>query len=72
MADAWGRVEQWLELDNVWTPEPTHRHREILGALLTGSSAGPKLVCDAHLAVLALEHGGFARFRDLRWENPIA
>jgi len=43
-------------------------------------SASPKAVTDAHLAALAFEHGltlctadgGFARFSDLRWENPIA
>jgi len=39
-----------------------------------------KLVSDAHLAALAIEHGlilcstdgDFARFPGLRWENPIA
>ncbi|MCK9588603.1 MAG: hypothetical protein WC076_12885 [Terrimicrobiaceae bacterium] len=38
------------------------------------------LVSDAHLAALALEHSctlastdsGFARFRSLKWQNPIA
>jgi len=37
------------------------------------------LVPDAHLAALAIEHGlvlhstdgDFARFPDLRWENPV-
>jgi uncharacterized protein len=44
---------------------------------LTGS--GGSLVHDAHLAALAVEHGltlcsadaDFARFRGLRWENPL-
>ena len=39
-----------------------------------------RLVPDAHLAALALEHGltlrssdgDFARFAGLRWENPLA
>ncbi len=39
-----------------------------------------RLVPDAHLAALAIEHGltlcstdgDFARFADLRWENPLA
>jgi predicted nucleic acid-binding protein len=38
-----------------------------------------RLVPDAHLAALAVEHGltlcstdgDFARFSDLRWENPL-
>jgi hypothetical protein len=38
------------------------------------------LVPDAHLAALAIEHGlvlvstngDFARFPELRWENPLA
>jgi predicted nucleic acid-binding protein len=38
------------------------------------------LVPDAHLAALAIEHGlilcstdgDFARFRPLRWENPLS
>jgi toxin-antitoxin system PIN domain toxin len=80
MRDAWRRVERWLECENVWTPPATTRHREILGALLTGPGGSPKLVSDAHLAALALGHGlvlcstdgDFGRFRDLRWENPIA
>lgn len=39
-----------------------------------------RLVSDAHLAALAMEHGltlcstdgDFARFPGLRWENPLA
>jgi predicted nucleic acid-binding protein len=38
------------------------------------------LVPDAHLAALAIEHGltlcsideDFARFRELKWQNPLA
>jgi hypothetical protein len=40
---------------------------------------GGNLVTDAHLAALAIEHGltlcsadtDFARFRKLKWENPL-
>lgn len=79
MVDAWRRVEAWLQLDNVWTPAATARHREVLGTLLTGAGGSPKLVSDAHLAALAIEHGlvlcstdgDFARFGEVRWENPI-
>lgn len=79
MTEAWRRVDRWLGLDNVWTPAATPRHAHVLGGLLTGPGASPKLVGDAHLAALALEHGlvlcstdgDFARFPDLRWENPL-
>ncbi len=80
MDDAWRRVESWLAIDNVWTPGAGERHAGILGELLAGPAASPKLVSDAHLAALAIEHGlvlcstdgDFARFRTLRWENPLA
>jgi toxin-antitoxin system PIN domain toxin len=80
MTDAWRRVTVWLDLPNVWTPEPTERHRELLDSFLTGIAAASKLVSDAHLAAIAVGHGlilcstdgDFARFRSLRWENPLA
>ena len=80
IADAWAQVTAWLDCDTVWIPDPTERHREILGALLHGSGIQANLVPDAHLAALAIEHGlilcstdgDFGRFRDLRWQNPLA
>lgn len=79
MSEAWRRVTVWLDLRNVWTPEPTERHRELLDSYLTGTASSSKLVPDAHLAAIAVGHGlilcstdgDFARFKDLRWENPI-
>jgi uncharacterized protein len=76
----WNRVEEWLDLENVWIPMPTGRHREVLGILLHSISGGSKLIPDAHLAALAIEHGltlcstdgDFARFAGLRWNNPLA
>jgi uncharacterized protein len=80
MADAWRRVERWLDVDNVWTPVPGDRHRHILGGFIGGPAASPKLVSDGHLAALAIEHGlvlcstdgDFARFPGVRWQNPLA
>ena len=77
---AWRQVEGWLECDPVWIPEASARHREILASQLPHATAGANLVPDAHLAALAIEHGlilastdgDFARFPDLRWENPLA
>jgi toxin-antitoxin system PIN domain toxin len=79
MTDAWKQVEEWLDCEPVWVPEPTERHREVLGSLLARSGMQANLVPDAHLASLAIEHGlilcstdgDFARFRNLRWQNPL-
>ena len=62
-----------------WTPEPTEKHGEILGALIPALGNRPNLLPDANLAALALEYGltlcstdaDFARFPGLRWENPL-
>jgi hypothetical protein len=76
---AWGRVEEWLGREQVWIPVPTERHQSVVGAFLRQVVDSPKLVPDAHLAALAIEHGltlcstdgDFARFPDVRWENPL-
>lgn len=80
MAEAWRQVGEWLDCEISWIPQPSERHREILGKLLAGSGVQANLVPDAHLAALAIEHGlllcstdgDFARFPDLRWQNPLA
>ena len=77
---AWRQVELWLDEPTVWVPQPTGAHRQVLGNLLRRTNVSTKLVPDAHLAALAIEHGlilcstdgDFARFPDLRWRNPIA
>ena len=77
---AWRQVEDWLALEPVWIPSPTDLHAQILGTLIAHASGRAKLVPDCHLAALALEHGlilcsadgDFARFRGLRWENPLS
>src|SRR5438132_920545 len=50
------------------------------GGLFKGSIVTSRLVSDAHLAALAIEHGltlcstdgNFAKFPGLAWENPLA
>ena len=77
---AWGQVEHWLSARNVWIPVPGDRHQVILGRLMTRLGGGAKLIPDAHLAALAIEHGlelcstdgDFARFNGLRWSNPLS
>ena len=80
VSKAWEMVQRWLACENVWIPNPGEAHARILGRLLQHLGGGGKLVPDAHLAALALEHGltvcsadgDFARFQGLRWENPLA
>jgi uncharacterized protein len=77
--DAWSIVKDWLDCPSVWIPQPTERHSEILGQLVTRHGVRAGLVHDAHLAALAIEHGlilcstdgDFARFPGLRWEDPL-
>lgn len=76
---AWAQVEEWLAPDVAWIPVPTPRHAEVLGALVRRYDVRGNAVPDAHLAALAVEHGlalcsadtDFARFTELRWENPV-
>jgi toxin-antitoxin system PIN domain toxin len=80
LQDAWGQVEAWLAGANVWVPSPADNHRAILARMLESAGGGANLIPDAHLAALAVEHGltlcstdgDFARFRGLRWTNPLA
>jgi uncharacterized protein len=79
-AVAWERAREWLALETVWIPEPGPAHGDLLTTLLARRWMTSRLVPDAHLAALALEHGlvlcssdgDFARFPNLRWENPLA
>ena len=78
--EAWHQVKEWLARDIVWIPLPTARHTEVLERLLELPAVTSRLVPDAHLAALAIEHGltlcstdgDFARFPGLKWENPLA
>jgi hypothetical protein len=77
MAETWEQVRLWLSVDTVWVPQPTERHDEVLGRLLSLPGVHADLVPDAHLAALAIEHGltlcstDFTLFPGLRWENPL-
>jgi len=79
-ADAWKHVEDWLDADPAWIPQPTNRHATVLGSLIEKHHLRGNLVSDAQLAALAIEHGlavcsadtDFARFPEIRWENPVA
>ena len=78
--DAWRQIEQWLACESAWVPLPGEQHHKILGSFLQLAWMTSRLVPDAHLAALAIEHGvtccstdaDFSRFPGLRWENPLA
>lgn len=77
---AWRFVHDWLARPGVWTPLPTDDHAEVFRALIERYEVSGNLVPDAHLAALAIQHGltlcsadtDFARFSEIRWENPLA
>jgi len=79
-AEAWRQVEEWLDCGPAWLAVPGERHREIVSRFLQAPWMTSRLVPDAHLAAVAIEHGlalqstdgDFARFPDLKWENPLA
>ncbi len=79
-AAAWRQVEIWLSAPAAWIPQPGHAHAKLLGGLIDRHEITGKLVPDAMLAALALEHGlevssadtDFARFTEVRWQNPLA
>lgn len=79
-AIAWQYVEEWLALDTVWIPGPGPGHAAILAGFFGLSQMTGRLVPDAHLAALAIEHGltlcstdgDFAKFPGLKWLNPLA
>lgn len=80
MTTAWLQVEDWLDCSPVWIPEAGSHHRRIVGSLLANQPISAQLVPDVHLAALAIEHGltlcsadgDFARFKNLKWVNPVA
>ena len=79
VGEAWEQAQAWLDCAAGWIPQPTERHRAVLSSLIARAPMRANLVPDAHLAALAIEHGlllcstdgDFARFPDLRWQNPL-
>jgi hypothetical protein len=73
------RVSSWLEQPCARIIAPTEAHWEIFSKLLLTGQAYANLVPDAHLAALAIEYGctlyssdrDFARFKGLKWRNPL-
>lgn len=78
--EAFDIVEGWLRQPPALVIHPTDRHAAVLRGLVEPLGAAGNIVNDAHLAALAIEHGAevcsgdsdFARFRGLRWNNPLS
>ena len=72
-------VSDWLDRPQTILVAPEGRHWTILQRTLSEGKASGALVSDAHLAALAIEHGAtlystdrdFARFSNLKFENPL-
>jgi uncharacterized protein len=76
---AFDLVDEWLARPCATVLHPTDRHPIVLRQLIEPLGTAGNLMPDAHLAALAIEHGGevcsadadFARFSGVRWHNPL-
>jgi toxin-antitoxin system PIN domain toxin len=77
--DSTERVAEWLSLPHVHIVHPAEDHFARWSSLLEEIGIASNLTTDAHLATLAIERGlvlhttdvDFARFRGLKWTNPL-
>lgn len=76
---AMSHVRSWLDAPRAHIISPGAEHLHMMERLLAPLGRGGTVVSDAHLAALALEHGGtvysadadFGRFDRLSWVNPL-
>ena len=80
VAQAAMQVRAWLDVGPTWVPPMGERTAVIFSDLVERHYATANLVPDVMLAALAIEHGlivmsadtDFARFPEVRWENPLS
>ncbi len=73
------KLDAWLSRENIRVVRERDDHWAMLKSLLGRAGTAGNLTTDAHLAALALSHDAvlvscdtdFARFKELRWENPL-
>jgi toxin-antitoxin system PIN domain toxin len=78
--EALGYAEEWLARPVASTVAPGPSHLRLMRELLQELGIAGNLSSDAHLAALAIEHGAelcssdndFARFKGLRWTDPLS
>lgn len=79
-SEASGVVESWLSHPSVEIVQPGPDHWKVISRLIAETGRASDLINDMHIAALAIERGAevwsadtdFARFRGLRWSNPLA
>ncbi|MFG6200805.1 type II toxin-antitoxin system VapC family toxin [Nonomuraea sp. NPDC050451] len=79
MEEILGFADQVRNQPHAVVLNPGERHWEIFTRLCREADARRKLIPDAYLAALAIEHGcefvtcdkDFARFQGLRWRSPL-
>jgi toxin-antitoxin system PIN domain toxin len=79
LGEAVERVQSWFDQPCVRIIYPAEQHWAIFQVMLRDGKAIGSLVSDAHLAAMAVEHNcilqstdaDFARFKGLKWNNPI-
>lgn len=72
-------VDDWLALEPVRLVHEQDSHWLTLRTLVIEAGTAGNLVTDAHIAAIAITHGAtlvscdsdFARFKGLRWLNPL-
>ena len=80
LGEAVERVQSWFDQPCVRIIHPGEQHWAIFQVMLRDGKAIGSLVSDAHLAAMAVEHNcilqstdvDFARFKGLKWNNPIS
>jgi toxin-antitoxin system PIN domain toxin len=79
LGEAVERVQSWFDQPCLRIIYPGEQHWAIFQVMLRDGKAIGSLVSDAHLAAMAVEHNcilqstdaDFARFKGLKWNNPI-
>jgi hypothetical protein len=77
---AFDLVASWLDQSSATIVHPGPHHMRVLRELILPLGTGGNLTSDAHLAALAIEYGAelcsfdtdFARFKGLKWRNPLS
>ena len=73
------KIDDWLSLSIVHVPTEKDNHWSVLSGLLRENGVAGNLTTDAHLAAMAMTRDAllvscdndFARFRGLRYLNPL-
>ena len=73
------RVQSWFQYAHIQPFDPGSDHLTNLRNFFDAVDGGAKLVPDAHIAALAIEHqavvhshdSDFGRFPGLQWHNPL-